>query len=111
MNNVTRAPMSFHSNVDSGVTVNRFSEDLRLIDMELPTAAFGVATSMYLHTCSTVDPDALTKLRLRFYRIVSTVHHCGCHLEVSGRGTTGNRGVVLCHPALLPPHLAATASP
>lgn len=40
--------MAFHSAVDSGITVNRFSEDLRLIDMELPTAAFGVSSSMYL---------------------------------------------------------------
>ncbi|KAF7552267.1 hypothetical protein G7Z17_g4442 [Cylindrodendrum hubeiense] len=43
---VSRAPMSFHSAVDSGITVNRFSEDLRLIDMELPTAAFGVSSTM-----------------------------------------------------------------
>lgn len=38
--------MSFHSAVDSGVTVNRFSQDLRLIDMELPIASFGVATTV-----------------------------------------------------------------
>lgn len=37
--------MSFHSTVDSGVTVNRFSQDLRLIDMELPQALFSVATT------------------------------------------------------------------
>ncbi|KAH6995503.1 ABC transporter [Ilyonectria sp. MPI-CAGE-AT-0026] len=43
---VSRAPMAFHSAVDSGITVNRFSEDLRLIDMELPTAAFGVSSTM-----------------------------------------------------------------
>lgn len=35
--------MSFHSSVDSGVTVNRFSHDLQLIDMELPAAALAVA--------------------------------------------------------------------
>jgi hypothetical protein len=40
--------MSFHSSVDSGTTVNRFSEDLRLIDMDLPTAAFGMVTSTIL---------------------------------------------------------------
>lgn len=37
--------MSFHSTVDSGVTVNRFSQDLRLIDMELPQALFSVTTT------------------------------------------------------------------
>jgi hypothetical protein len=35
--------MSFHAEIDSGVTVNRFSQDLQLIDMELPGTAFGVA--------------------------------------------------------------------
>ncbi|KAI8314010.1 ABC transporter atnG [Colletotrichum sp. SAR11_59] len=40
------APMLFHSSVDSGVTVNRFSQDLQLIDMELPAAALGVAVGV-----------------------------------------------------------------
>ena len=38
--------MSFHTTVDSGVTVNRFSQDLRLIDMELPQALFTVMTTV-----------------------------------------------------------------
>ncbi|KAJ0345222.1 hypothetical protein KNSL1_008611 [Colletotrichum chrysophilum] len=42
----SRAPMTFHSSVDSGVTVNRFSQDLQLIDMELPAAALGVAVGV-----------------------------------------------------------------
>lgn len=37
--------MSFHSTVDSGVIVNRFSQDLRLIDMDLPQSLFSVATT------------------------------------------------------------------
>lgn len=37
--------MFFHSLVDSGVTVNRFSQDLRLIDMELPQSLFTVCTT------------------------------------------------------------------
>lgn len=40
------APMSFHTTVDSGVTVNRFSQDLRLIDMELPQSLFTVMTTV-----------------------------------------------------------------
>ncbi|KAF4311832.1 Metal resistance protein YCF1-like protein 2 [Botryosphaeria dothidea] len=43
---VSRAPMSLHATVDSGVTVNRFSQDLALIDMELPSAALGVTTAL-----------------------------------------------------------------
>ena len=43
---VSRAPMSFFGVTDSGVTLNRFSQDIRLIDFELPGASFGVATSL-----------------------------------------------------------------
>lgn len=40
---VSRAPMSFFHTVDQGVTVNRFSQDIQLIDMELPGSALGAA--------------------------------------------------------------------
>ncbi|WDK08975.1 ABC transporter [Colletotrichum graminicola] len=43
LDTTSRAPMSFHSSIDSGVTVNRFSQDLQLIDMALPSAALGLA--------------------------------------------------------------------
>ncbi|OHW98638.1 ABC multidrug transporter [Colletotrichum incanum] len=43
LDTTSRAPMSFHNSVDSGITVNRFSQDLQLIDMELPSAALGLA--------------------------------------------------------------------
>ncbi|KAI8155534.1 ABC transporter [Colletotrichum sp. SAR 10_70] len=46
LDTTSRAPMSFHSSIDSGVTVNRFSQDLQLIDMELPAAALGVAVGV-----------------------------------------------------------------
>ena len=36
---VLDAPMSFFSETDSGVTINRFSQDLQLIDMDLPISA------------------------------------------------------------------------
>lgn len=39
--------MAFHSAVDTGITVNRFSQDLALIDMELPMAAFGTVMCKY----------------------------------------------------------------
>jgi hypothetical protein len=45
--------MSFFSNTDTGVTVNRFSQDLMLIDMELPLAALntfaGTSHSLLLY--------------------------------------------------------------
>ncbi|EXF80647.1 ABC transporter [Colletotrichum fioriniae PJ7] len=46
LNTTSHAPMSFHSSVDSGITVNRFSQDLQLIDMELPAAALGLAVGI-----------------------------------------------------------------
>lgn len=38
LNTAMRAPMSFFTNVDIGVTTNRFSQDILLIDAELPMA-------------------------------------------------------------------------
>ncbi|KAK1728546.1 ABC transporter [Colletotrichum acutatum] len=46
LDTTSRAPISFHSSVDSGITVNRFSQDLQLIDMELPAAALGLAVGV-----------------------------------------------------------------
>ena len=43
---VAKAPMSFFSLTESGTTLNRFSQDIRLIDFELPGASFGVATAL-----------------------------------------------------------------
>lgn len=39
------APISFFVTTDTGVTLNRFSQDLQLIDMELPVAALNTFTS------------------------------------------------------------------
>ncbi|KAH6855473.1 ABC transporter [Chaetomium sp. MPI-CAGE-AT-0009] len=45
---VLSAPMSFFVKTDSGVTLNRFSQDLQLIDMELPTAALNTFATFVL---------------------------------------------------------------
>lgn len=47
--NSNRSPMSFFSTVDTGVTLNRFSQDLMLIDMELPVAALNTFASKCLY--------------------------------------------------------------
>ncbi|KAH8805474.1 putative ABC multidrug transporter [Xylogone sp. PMI_703] len=39
---VLSAPMSFFQNTDTGITINRFSQDLELIDMELPLSVINV---------------------------------------------------------------------
>ncbi|RDW58714.1 hypothetical protein BP6252_13190 [Coleophoma cylindrospora] len=48
LNTTLRAPMSFFSNTDTGVTLNRFSQDLELIDMELPIALLNIALASML---------------------------------------------------------------
>ena len=45
---VLRAPMSFFSTTDVGVTINRFSQDLQLIDMDLPLAALNTCVTLVL---------------------------------------------------------------
>ncbi|KAL7945596.1 P-loop containing nucleoside triphosphate hydrolase protein [Trichoderma barbatum] len=48
LNAVMRAPMSFLSNTETGSLVNRFSQDLRLVDIDLP-----VALAIFLFDIST----------------------------------------------------------
>ncbi|KAL1961482.1 hypothetical protein VTN77DRAFT_1839 [Rasamsonia byssochlamydoides] len=43
---VMRAPMRFFAEVDSGTTLNRFSQDMTLVDAVLPTMAFGTFLSI-----------------------------------------------------------------
>ncbi|PWY91611.1 P-loop containing nucleoside triphosphate hydrolase protein [Aspergillus sclerotioniger CBS 115572] len=43
---VTNAPMHFFAEVDSGVILNRFSQDMTLVDAVLPTMAFGTVLSV-----------------------------------------------------------------
>ncbi|KAJ5383032.1 hypothetical protein N7517_000943 [Penicillium concentricum] len=45
---VLAAPMLFFSTTDSGSILNRFSQDLQLIDMELPVAAINTVVTFFL---------------------------------------------------------------
>ncbi|AEO61238.1 ABC transporter [Thermothelomyces thermophilus ATCC 42464] len=45
---VLNNPMSFFVNTDSGVTLNRFSQDLQLIDMELPISALNTFATLVM---------------------------------------------------------------
>ncbi|KAL3426779.1 hypothetical protein PVAG01_00288 [Phlyctema vagabunda] len=42
---VMAAPMAFFTSTDTGETINRFSQDIQLIDGELPNALFNVTTN------------------------------------------------------------------
>ncbi|KAG8530148.1 uncharacterized protein KY384_005631 [Bacidia gigantensis] len=48
LNTVLAAPLSFFSTTDTGVTLNRFSQDLQLIDMDLPVSALNFITTTIL---------------------------------------------------------------
>jgi ATP-binding cassette subfamily C (CFTR/MRP) protein 1 len=42
-----KAPMSFFETVDSSILLNRFSQDMTLVDFALPLSAFQVFLRMY----------------------------------------------------------------
>lgn len=48
LSTVLSAPMLFFSTTDSGNILNRFSQDLQLIDMELPIAAINTVATFFL---------------------------------------------------------------
>ena len=48
LSTVLSAPMSFFTTTDTGVTINRFSQDLQLIDMDLPISALNFFTAFIL---------------------------------------------------------------
>ncbi|CAG9989646.1 unnamed protein product [Clonostachys byssicola] len=45
---VLNAPMSFFAKTDAGITINRFSQDLQLIDMDLPITALNTFATFVL---------------------------------------------------------------
>ncbi|KAL2872068.1 putative ABC multidrug transporter [Aspergillus lucknowensis] len=51
---VLSAPMLFFSTTDSGSILNRFSQDLQLVDMELPIAAINTFATFVLCLCQMV---------------------------------------------------------
>lgn len=50
LNTVMSAPLSFFTTTDTGTTVNRFSQDMSLIDMELPSAYLELVACIALGT-------------------------------------------------------------
>ena len=48
LHTVLNAPMSYFSTTDTGITLNRFSQDLQLIDMDLPVSALNFFTVFVL---------------------------------------------------------------
>lgn len=47
---VMHAPQAFFDKTDSGVILNRFSQDMTLIDGQLPSSAVILVSSKSLHT-------------------------------------------------------------
>ncbi|KAL4914137.1 P-loop containing nucleoside triphosphate hydrolase protein [Aspergillus aurantiobrunneus] len=54
LSTVLSAPMLFFSTTDSGSILNRFSQDLQLIDMELPIAAINTFATFVLCLCQMI---------------------------------------------------------
>lgn len=60
---ITSAPMSLFSAVDTGVLLNRFSQDIGMIDSELPMADLNLATGEYTIDFYTVKVNRLMRPR------------------------------------------------
>lgn len=52
LKSVMRAPQSFFDETDSGITLNRFSQDMTLIDGSLPNAAVMAFSSRFDPSCT-----------------------------------------------------------
>ena len=51
-----QAPMSFFDTIDSSIIVNRFSQDMTLVDGALPSMVFGIFMSKSLSRwCLSID--------------------------------------------------------
>lgn len=68
-------PLSFYSFVDSSTTVSRFSEDLRLIDIDLLIAYFGMVTDtiLCLPLARGSNPNSATTITFLFAQIIIIV--------------------------------------
>lgn len=49
------APLAFFERTDTSVLVNRFSQDMTLVDLALPAASFTVFMSMYISVQGNFD--------------------------------------------------------
>ncbi|KAF2200883.1 canalicular multispecific organic anion transporter 1 [Delitschia confertaspora ATCC 74209] len=54
LDTVLASPMTFFATTDTGVTLNRFSQDLQLIDMELPVSALNTFATFVTCICQMV---------------------------------------------------------
>ncbi|KAJ5663871.1 hypothetical protein N7507_004602 [Penicillium longicatenatum] len=54
LNSVMHAPLSFFTSVDTGTTLNRFSQDMTLIDHDLPYSAFDLIFSLAYGSMSAI---------------------------------------------------------
>lgn len=50
--NLSRAPLSYFAETHIGVTLNRFSQDIALIDKQLPSALANLSTRKLTMSCS-----------------------------------------------------------
>lgn len=54
LNSVMNAPLSFFSSTDSGITINRFSQDIQFVDNELPLALLTLLLTIFLALGQTI---------------------------------------------------------
>lgn len=75
LSKVLSAPMLFFSSTDTGVILNRFSQDLQLIDMELPVAAINTFVTFVLCLCQMVFMGIASKYAaISFPLVIFTIY-------------------------------------
>ncbi|PGH13069.1 hypothetical protein AJ79_03906 [Helicocarpus griseus UAMH5409] len=76
LHTLVRAPLRFFTTTDTGVVTNLFSQDLNLIDIELPNALWSTLISFYLRTSRQmrlIDLEAKSSLYTHFLDTVKGV--------------------------------------
>ncbi|KAI9041611.1 putative ABC multidrug transporter [Aspergillus affinis] len=75
LSKVLSAPMLFFSSTDTGAILNRFSQDLQLIDMELPVAAINTFVTFVLCLCQMVFMGIASKYAaISFPLVIFTIY-------------------------------------
>ncbi|PLB43887.1 ABC multidrug transporter [Aspergillus steynii IBT 23096] len=75
LSKVLSAPMQFFASTDTGAILNRFSQDLQLIDMELPVAAINTFVTFVLCLCQMVFMGIASKYAaISFPLVIFTIY-------------------------------------
>jgi ABC-type multidrug transport system fused ATPase/permease subunit len=97
-----RAPMSFFESTDSSQLVNRFSQDMTLVDGVLPSVVFGVFMGQLLLNRSIIDSSLIV---FRHHAMHHTSNSNLARLDLYVRDDSGQRARTLFNSEILLTHV------